>query len=280
VTVRTLLSELRIAPVSVLAVAAMYTIGLLAILMESAWIARDRLVRGSLLRSLATGMTMMIGALIVGTGVNWVFDVVSDALTIIRPAQLDAYWQEHRVLEAVACFVAWDALGWLYHWIGHRTRIGWAAHRPHHTGTHFNLTIGLRQSWLPIHAVVCFPLITLGGFNPETVVICAAVSNLWQLLEHLSIEIKWPSWLAAMVMTPDSHRLHHARQFGKHETLVNLGPVFTVWDRLAGTWMWPEVRPSVYGVDDSTANPFSIELAGWNLLLRRTNEQVTPTVES
>jgi sterol desaturase/sphingolipid hydroxylase (fatty acid hydroxylase superfamily) len=156
VTLSALLSELRGAPVSVLAVAALYTIGLLAILMESAWIARDRFARGSLLRSLATGMMMMIGALIVGTVVNSVFDVVSDALSILRPARLATYWQEHRVLEAVACFVAWDALGWLYHWIGHQTRIGWAAHRPHHTGSDFNLTIGLRQSWLPIHAVVCF----------------------------------------------------------------------------------------------------------------------------
>jgi sterol desaturase/sphingolipid hydroxylase (fatty acid hydroxylase superfamily) len=113
------------------------------------------------------------------------------------------------------------------------------------------------------------------------VVICAAVSNLWQLLEHLSIEVAWPRWISSFVMTPDAHRQHHARQFGQHQQTVNLGPVFTVWDRMAGTWRRPEVRPSVYGVDDNpTANPFSIELAGWKLLFRRTNEQVNPTVES
>ncbi len=52
--------------------------------------------------------------------------------------------------------------------------------------------------------------------------------------------------------------------------MVNLGPFFTWWDRLAGTWVSPEVpAPDAYGpAEPSSRNPIRIELAGWATLLR------------
>ncbi|HUS62824.1 MAG TPA: sterol desaturase family protein, partial [Acidimicrobiales bacterium] len=165
-------------------------------------------------------------------------------------------------------FMAWDLSGWIYHLIGHRTRIGWAAHQPHHSGEGYDATLGLRQSWAPFHGLLHHPLLALAGFDLRVVFVCAAVSNCWQVLEHTSLPIRFPHWFEAVVMTPRAHRHHHGRDGGA----ANLGPFFTIWDRLTGTWIPPtSPAPTIYGsAATSSANPITIELAGWRALIRPT----------
>ena len=62
----------------------------------------------------------------------------------------------------VFAFVAWDFAGWIYHLIGHRTRIGWACHSAHHSGSEFNGSLALRQSWTPVHGLLHQPLLGVG----------------------------------------------------------------------------------------------------------------------
>lgn len=150
----------------------------------------------------------------------------------LSPDALRSFWHGHPILAAVAAFVAWDAAGYGYHRLGHRTAIGWAAHRVHHSGTNYDLTLAWRQSWFPVHALVAFPPVALVGFDLRTVLGCAAVSKLWQALVHTSLPVRPPHLLAAVVMTPTTHRRHHTPEGGAS----NLGPVLTIWDRLAGTW--------------------------------------------
>ncbi len=176
----------------------------------------------------------------------------------------------------MAAFVAWDFSGWVYHVIGHRTRIGWAAHQPHHSGSEYDATLGLRQSWTPFHGLVHHPLLALAGFDLRVVLVCAAVSNCWQVLEHTSLPVRFPRWFAAVVMTPAAHRHHHGRDGG----LVSLGPFFTVWDRLAGTWVPAEhPAPLAYGpAVPASANPVTVELAGWVKLGRSIRTTRQPAV--
>jgi sterol desaturase/sphingolipid hydroxylase (fatty acid hydroxylase superfamily) len=176
-----------------------------------------------------------------------------------------SFWAAHPVIGAVVTFVAWDLSGWLYHLIGHRTRVGWAAHQPHHSGEGFDATLGLRQSWAPFHGLVHHPLLALAGFDLRVVIVCAAVSNCWQVLEHTSVPVRFPRWFEAHVMTPAAHRHHHGRDSGA----VNLGPCFTWWDRLAGTWVSPDApAPAAYGPTvPASANPLAVELRGWVALV-------------
>ena len=116
-----------------------------------------------------------------------------------------------------------------------------------------------------MHGLVCFPLVALLGFDFKTVAVCAAISNCWQILEHTSAPLRFPPLVRAWLMTPDAHRHHHARDAAG---AVNLGPVFTVWDRLAGTWIAPDApAPRAYGLAGRGHNPVAIELAGWRALL-------------
>lgn len=249
-----------------LAINVPYAIAIACVAAEVAWLARrpgER--RRRILTSAGTASAMAAGAFAIGLFYTAVLTALWQGATAFRFEGAAAFWSAHPVIGALATFVAWDASGWLYHVIGHRTRIGWAAHQPHHSGEDYDATLGLRQTWLPFHGLLHHPLLAVAGFDLRVAFVCAAISNCWQVLEHTSLPIRFPRWVEAVVMTPASHRHHH----GRDSDTMNLGPFFTVWDRLAGTWIPPTApAPKVYGSTASaSANPITIELAGWRALL-------------
>lgn len=245
-----------------LAVNVPYAIAFAGVAAEVAWLSRrPGPTRSRVLRSAGTAGAMAAGALVVGVVYTAVFRRLWEAVAGWRWEAAADLWQAHPVAGAVIAFVAWDLSGWVYHVIGHRTRVGWAAHQPHHSGPDYDATLGLRQSWAPFHGLVHHPLLALAGFDFRVVAVCAAVSNCWQVLEHTSLALRFPRWFEAVVMTPAAHRHHHGREGGA----VNLGPFFTVWDRMAGTWVPPGApAPVAYGPSrPAPANPVAVELAGW-----------------
>ena len=250
----------------VLAMTVPYVVAFAAVAAEVAWLARAQgPVRRRVLVSAATATTMAVVALGVGVVYSTAFRFLWDAVATFRWDGAAGFWRSHPVIGAVAAFAAWDLSGWVYHLIGHRTRIGWAAHQPHHSGPDFDATLGLRQSWAPFHGLLHHPLLALAGFDIRVIFVCAAFSNCWQVLEHTSLPVRFPRWFEAAVMTPAAHRHHHGRDGGA----VNLGPIFTIWDRLAGTWVPPgRPAPTAYGpAVPASANPVSVELAGWRHLV-------------
>ena len=252
-----------------LAVNVPYAVAFAGVGAEVAWLARSPgPARTRVLRSAGTAATMAVGALFVGMLYTTVFRRLWDLVATFRWEAAAELWRDHPVAGAAVAFVAWDLSGYVYHLIGHRTRVGWAAHSVHHSGPDYDATLGLRQTWAPFHGLLHHPLLALAGLDFEVVVVCAAVSNCWQVLEHTSLPLRFPRWVEAMVMTPASHRHHHGRAGGG----VNLGPFFTVWDRLAGTWVGPDVpAPTDYGpARPAPANPFRVEAAGWVALVRTT----------
>jgi sterol desaturase/sphingolipid hydroxylase (fatty acid hydroxylase superfamily) len=238
---------------------------------EVGWLCRRSSERSAVLRQTAVAATMAFGALLVGVAYTHPLRVVWRATSSASPEVLREFWVAHPTIGFCVGFVLWDAIGWAYHWFGHHHPIGWATHRPHHTGTTYDLTVGLRQSWTPFHSLALHPLAALAGFSLPTVVACSALSNIWQFLVHTSFAVPVPRWLSAVVITPAVHRRHHVLDFGSRGRAANLGAVFTVWDRLAGTWLGPVAADNtlVYGVGlNERQNPFRLELAGWIDLFR------------
>ena len=81
---------------------------------------------------------------------------------------------------------------------------------------------------------------------------------------HTSLPVALPRWVAAAVMTPATHRRHHTLDGGA----TNLGPVLTIWDRLAGTWdPTPVATGAPIGLRGAGADPgrsaWRIETEGW-----------------
>jgi sterol desaturase/sphingolipid hydroxylase (fatty acid hydroxylase superfamily) len=257
-----------------LAVNLPYAVAITLVAAEVAWLAREPgACRRAVLTSAATAAGMGAGALVVGVVYTALLRRSWAALTPYRLEVAAEVWTTVPLVGAVAAFVAWDAAGWGYHALGHRTPWGWAAHQAHHSGSAYDATLGLRQTWTPFHGLLLHPLLALAGFDLRTIVVCAALSNCWQVLLHTSLPVRFPPWFAAQVMTPAAHRHHH----GRGSEGVNLGPVFTWWDRLAGTWVSAEApAPLEYGpVVPASANPIRIQVEGWWTLLARPRAAVT-----
>ncbi len=251
-----------------LAVNVPYAVAFALVGAEVAWLAwPPGSARAAVLRSAATATGMAMGAFVVGVLYTGVLRASWLQVATLRWEAAAVLWHHYPIIGAAATFVAWDFAGWIYHLVGHRTRVGWAAHQVHHSGEGYDATLGLRQSWAPFHGLVIYPLLAIVGFDLRVAFVCAAVSNCWQVLEHTSLPVRFPGWLEAHVMTPAAHRHHHGNDGG----LVNMGPFFTWWDRLAGTWMPPgHPAPGAYGTTGSRAssNPITVELSGWVALVR------------
>ncbi len=246
-----------------LAVNVPYALAFALVAAEVAWLATPAgPTRGAITRSAATATAMAAGAFVVGILYTAILRHLWEAVASVGWEPAAGFWRAHAVVGAIVTFVAWDLAGWCYHLVGHRTRVGWAAHQAHHSGQGYDATLGLRQSWAPFHGLAIYPFLALAGFDLRVAFVCAAVSNCWQVLEHTSLPVRFPTWVAAHVMTPAAHRHHHGRDGG----LVNLGPFFTWWDRIAGTWVPPDdPAPVAYAPDGPRAsgNPITVELAGW-----------------
>lgn len=248
-------------------VGAAYGAVLLAVAVEVAWRWMGQPARRRWLAAdAATATAMAAGAAVIGVVHGAALVALWRLYALAVPDAVSGWWSARPALAAGVAFVAWDGAAWLYHWVGHATALGWAAHQPHHSGSSYDLTLGLRQSWTPIHGLAVYPPLALLGIDVRLVLAGAAVSGAWQFAVHTAAPLRPPRWLAATVVTPAAHRHHH----GGHGAAVNLGAVFTLWDRLAGTWVPPGVvAPARYGPAEPMWNPVRIQAAGWLALLGR-----------
>jgi sterol desaturase/sphingolipid hydroxylase (fatty acid hydroxylase superfamily) len=71
------------------------------------------------------------------------------------------------------------------------------------------------------------------------VAVYLALSALNAQLEHadVSLPARVDRWLRALISTPAMHRVHHSR--AQAETDTNYSNIFSVWDRLFGTYRAP-----------------------------------------
>jgi sterol desaturase/sphingolipid hydroxylase (fatty acid hydroxylase superfamily) len=182
----------------------------------------------------------------------------------MAPPVLVDLWASHPVIGWVTGFVAFDGMGHVHHRIGHETGVGRAAHAPHHSDPVFQASLAFRQSWLPIHGLVVFPLVALGGWSIGTIVGCAALSNLLQALQHVSSAPSLPRWIRAVVITPREHRIHHDR-----DESINLGPIFTVWDRWSGTYQRGESATDGQHEVGPPVSVMAAQFGGWREFFER-----------
>ncbi|MBX7120132.1 MAG: sterol desaturase family protein [Gemmatimonadaceae bacterium] len=155
-------------------------------------------------------------------------------------------------LQALVGLLLLDLVGaWLAHFVEHKTPVLWRLHLIHHSDTHIDTTTANRHH--PGESVVRF------AFTLLAVVVAGAPMWLVFLYQSLSVvlsqfnhaNIALPAWLdralAWVVVSPDMHKVHH--HYVLPYTDSNYGNVFSVWDRVFGTFMDMERARLVYGVD-------------------------------
>ena len=161
----------------------------------------------------------------------------------------------------IVCFILDDMRYYLHHRMAHRIRWPWAMHVTHHSSTHFNFAVALRQGWTKHFTgttVLKVPLVLI-GFDPVLVIFCGALNAVYQFFLHTELVGKLHPWIEAIFNTPSHHRVHHGKNPRYLDT--NYAGTLIIWDRLFGTFAEEDLndRPD-YGLvkDLETYNPITI----------------------
>ncbi len=149
-----------------------------------------------------------------------------------------------------------DLLGaWLPHWVQHKTPLLWRLHLIHHSDTQVDTTSANRHH--PGESVLRFIFtlfaVIVTGAPMWLVFLYQALSVVLSQFNHANIALPkaLDRALGWVIVSPDMHKVHH--HFALPYTDSNYGNVFSVWDRLFGTWMDLDRAQLVYGIDTHLA---------------------------
>lgn len=140
---------------------------------------------------------------------------------------------------------------YLAHYVEHRVKFLWRFHLIHHSDTYIDTTSGNRHH--PGESVIRFAFTTLGvllvGSPMWMVFMYQTLSVVATQFTHANICLpkKFDQLLSYVIVSPDMHKIHH--HYKLPYTDSNYGNIFSVWDRLLGTFSYMEREKIVYGID-------------------------------
>lgn len=163
------------------------------------------------------------------------------------PAQWP-WWAQVPLLVFVA-----DGLDYARHRAEHRVRWLWPIHALHHDVDRLNVLKSGRGHFLDMvfRCLVCYAPLALVGVPRDVLLTYAAAVTVFGPIAHANVAVPVPAWLHRWLLTPQVHRIHHARPL--HLSCSNYANVFPVWDRLCGTFEAPEAHAAdgcEYGVEE------------------------------
>lgn len=140
---------------------------------------------------------------------------------------------------------------YLAHYVEHKIKLLWMVHLVHHSDHNVDTTTANRHH--PIESIIRFVFTLAGVFIVGTPI---AIVFLYQSLSlvatqftHANIKMskRVDKLLSYVLISPDMHKIHH--HYKLPYTDSNYGNIFSVWDRLFGTYMYMNREDIVYGVD-------------------------------
>ena len=140
---------------------------------------------------------------------------------------------------------------YLAHLVEHKVRPLWMVHLVHHSDHKVDTTTANRHH--PIESVIRFIFTLIGVFLVGTpiaiVMLYQSCSLVLTQFNHANIKLprKLDKALSYIICSPDMHKVHHHNLLPYTDS--NYGNIFSIWDRLLGTYMELDREKIVYGVD-------------------------------
>jgi len=145
------------------------------------------------------------------------------------------------------------------HWVEHKIKPLWMIHLVHHSDHHVDTTTANRHH--PLESIIRFIFTLFGvllvGAPIGIVMLYQSLSLVATQFTHANIKLpkKVDHYMSYVLVSPDMHKTHH--HYRLPYTDSNYGNIFSLWDRLFGTYLPFDREKLVYGVDvffDEEAN--------------------------
>lgn len=155
-------------------------------------------------------------------------------------------------LQLIAGLLLLDLVGaYCIHLIEHKVKWMWKFHMVHHADTHVDTTTANRHhpGESVFRAVFAVIAIFITGAPIWMVMLYQSMSVVLSQFNHANIKMNTSldKFLRLIFVTPNMHRVHH--HYVRPETDSNYGNIFSLWDRLFGTYRYRPNNELKYGLD-------------------------------
>ncbi len=140
---------------------------------------------------------------------------------------------------------------YLPHWLMHHIKFMWKFHMVHHSDTKVDVTTGTRHhpgEWLFRETSTIVGIFLL-GIPVGLYFLYRSCAALFTHFNHANIRV--PEWidrpLSWIFVSPNMHKVHH--HFERPFTDTNYSNIFSLWDRLFGTFAYEDPAHLKYGLD-------------------------------
>lgn len=162
------------------------------------------------------------------------------------------YWFQAGVLASILIGVfALDFSSWLVHVVMHKVPVLWRFHLVHHSDTNVDVTTGLRHhpGDSVLRGLFFILLIFISGAPMYSVMIYQTLVVLTTAFTHANIKLPplLDKAVSLVLVSPNMHKVHH--HWKQPYTDSNYGAVFSIWDRLFGTFKKLKPAEIHYGLD-------------------------------
>lgn len=137
------------------------------------------------------------------------------------------------------------------HYLLHRVKFMWRFHMVHHSDTEVDVTTGTRHhpGDYVFREIFALMAIIICGMPFAYYMVYRILTIFFTYWSHanLNIPVAVDKFLSFVFITPNMHKFHH--HFERPWTDTNFGNIFSIWDRLFGTFVYADPRDIKYGLD-------------------------------
>lgn len=151
------------------------------------------------------------------------------------------------------------------HWVEHKIKWMWQFHMVHHSDTHVDTTTANRHH--PGESVfrATFTLLAVYAIGAPIwlVMLYQSISVVLSQFNHANLALpeKLDKFIGYIIVSPNMHKIHH--HYLQPETDSNYGNIFSIWDRLFGTYREMDMSKLKYGLDilpDESSDNWAFQL--------------------
>jgi len=150
-----------------------------------------------------------------------------------------------------AMFLMLDFLDYGYHYLAHRVPALWRLHLVHHSDEAVDVSTTFREHPGETFVRTCFLIlfVFLCGAPIALLVLRQTFESIANVSQHFVFRLppRAARLMGLVFVTPNLHHVHH--HYRLPGTDCNYGDVFSIWDRLFGTYRADPGEAIVFGVD-------------------------------
>ena len=142
--------------------------------------------------------------------------------------------------------VAVDFMAYVWHRACHTYDGLWMFHKVHHSDPYFNVTTAFRVHIIELLVTVLLKVLAIValGLDKITFLGIELMTTLFVMFHHTNFVFPGEKYLSGLFIVPSLHRVHHSTERKEHDQ--NLGAIWSIWDRLFGTFEYLE--PKAIGI--------------------------------